>query len=189
MIGNIGLHAVVDHHFHAGMAAEKGDEILDMARHAQRLEPQVEGGNSLEGPPDIIAQHPIIVGNVLNHRSDTPEFRMRRQSLEMVSMRRIFEIHPAGDGSDMRRGVCDAQHILAFLDAWCCLHQNRMGDSGSRQKRREISRTIGPKQRCVIFRHPAVIAACRVPEMMMGVNLHNPASGMVQRCVRCADSS
>ena len=84
MIGDVGLHAMVDHQFHLGMTAEKGDEILDMARQAQRLEPQVESGNSLEGPPDIIAQHPIIVGNVLNHRSDTPEFRMRRQSLEMV---------------------------------------------------------------------------------------------------------
>ena len=179
MIGDVGLHAMVDHQFHLGMTAEKGDEILDMARQAQRLEPQAEGGNGLKGPADIIPQHPAVVGNILDHRPDPPELRMRCKSFEVPLMRRIFKIHPAGDGGDMRRGVGDAQHILAFLDARRRLHQNRMGDSGSRQKRREIGRAIGAEQRCVIFRHPSVVATCRVPEMMMCVDLHDPASGMV----------
>ena len=83
MLGDLRLHAMIDHNLHVGIALEDGQEIVDVAWHAERLEPQSETGDRLEGPLNVVTQHPVVIRDVLDHRPHSLEFRVAGKPLEL----------------------------------------------------------------------------------------------------------
>ena len=71
-----------------------------MGRKTQRVEGQIELDDGLVGPLHLVAQHPIDVGNVLDHWAQSDEFWVPGKSLKVVPVAGVLEIHPAHDRGD-----------------------------------------------------------------------------------------
>ena len=96
--------------------------MIHMPRQSKGFKAQPQIGEGPEPPLHIVTQHPAIIGDVLDHRPDTFEFRVAGQPRQLCTMRWLFEIDPSGDSRDMWRGIGKPQHIFGFGNAGGSLH-------------------------------------------------------------------
>jgi len=81
----------------------------------------------------------------------------------------LFEVDPANDTEDERRGIGDSQQILGLVQRRRGLHKDGAVETASAQVRQKIGRPVRPanRQRRV---KPAVVATGRIPEMLMCID-------------------
>ena len=119
-------------------------------------------------------QKPVIIGDVLPHRTDTAQQRVLRKRGETVGRVRRFHVDPANDTPYPRIDLRQREHELGFglggrgLDQHDTVNPSRLEERAG----------IGGKEISVdrqIRRHPVIIAAIDAPVMHMGVDRrHSP---------------
>ena len=71
-----------------------------MARKAQGVKGQVQIAQRSVGPLHIVAQHPVVVWDVLDHRAHALELGMGFQPFQHLCICGVFEIHPTHHAFD-----------------------------------------------------------------------------------------
>ena len=170
MVADRRLHGVVDHHPQAGVAVEQAGEVLKMLRTAQRVEGQSHLRQRVETPGCARAQHPVRVGDVLDHRAHAAKLRMLCKALQRAPVGGVVEIHPADHRRHAVGLVRDPQQIPGLRHGRRRLHQHRRAHPRRRQRGREVGGAVGARQHRIILRHPAVIAARGVPVVLVRVD-------------------
>ena len=140
-----------------------------MSRKSETIERQIQIDQRVIRPLYVVAQHPVVVGQILDHRAHTGELGMIREPFQGFQSALVFKVYPANDLRHRRRGVRNSKQILGLVNGWCRLNQNRLGNVRFGHCRGKVIRRVCARQNSIIRRHPAVVSARRVPEMMMCV--------------------
>ena len=98
---------------------------------AQTIECQVKINQCPIGPLHVVSQPPVIIRQVLNHRSHTNEFWMCREVSQGGHLRPVFKVYPADYRSNMVSGIGTTEEVFGFLDCQCGQYQHSCSNTGS----------------------------------------------------------
>jgi len=134
-----------------------------MARLDQGVEAQAGGDHSLDRRRNLRTQHPGVVGQVLDHRSQTFELGPRSQGGDLVGRVRRLEIHPADHAGDERGGVGQVQQEIGLRPRRRGLDQDGALDARCGEQGRQVAGREVAMDRREVRRQPAVVAAGQGP--------------------------
>lgn len=118
---------------------------------------------------DIGAEEPVVVGLVVDlmpHADQWP-FQPLQLGRDVAG-----EVDPADHSENERRGPGELEQLACFVERRPRLYDNGAVDRVFAQERLELRRTEPPAKRRKRARHPRVLRACRVPEVLVGVDDH-----------------
>ena len=148
-----------------------------MGRQQEEVVDEAGGGDRLEAAPHVAAQQPLGVGLVLDLVADAGEplaALARAQRVDPLGDVGRREVDPADDGRDEPVGGRRlAQQVRRLLLARRRLHDHGRADAGRPGDREQVVEPPRPAQHLEVAGHPRVVAAARVPQVVVGVDDHD----------------
>ena len=177
-VRDAGLRAVIDHDRQLGVALAKAREAHEVARQHQRVEAQPRLGHRVERGAKLAPKHPVVVGDVLDHRAKPEKLRVPGQALDRRRRVRRGEIGPAHHAQDPVVALGEIEQELGLGDGRRGLDEHARVDAGTRHERAQVTGFEVAVDRLEFGREPAVVVSSKSPEVLVRIDSHEAGTSL-----------
>ena len=149
-----------------------------MSRQHERVEREARTRHCVEPDADIRMQHPVVIEQVLDHRTHTQQPAVLSEAPQGLADLGRIERHPADDAGDPGHLRSQIEQPLALGDGRRGLYEDSALDAGLLSERSEMPGPEVAIENGVVGCEPAVVVAGRRPEVLMGVDQGRDSAGL-----------
>jgi len=144
----------------------------EMPGEEQQIVSEAESLQSTQPIEKAFAQHKLVIRFIVDHMSDTAEFRVLRKLFKLLYNAIAAEIYPAHYPADERILVRELQKPRTLFETLSSLYRDRGTDSSRIDKWQQIRRQVILPELVHAGGHPYVISVVIFPEMLVGIDFH-----------------